>query len=116
METIKTENINTQKVNQNFKIVLPIELLEYLCKDYAYKNSKRLTKLQAFNDLVQRHCLAKNTGHEMYVNIAHLSKAWSWSRVTVGAFISDLSIMDIVNINNTPTSKIVSLNDTIFLS
>ena len=113
MTAIKVENIKSRDVNLNYKIHLPLEILDYLCNDYTYKNTKRLTKLQAFNDLVQRHCAAINTGSQMIVNIAQLSKAWNWSRVTVGAFISDLSIMDIVIISNTPTSKLIALNDAI---
>lgn len=35
MTAIKVENIKSRDVNLNYKIHLPLEILDYLCNDYT---------------------------------------------------------------------------------
>ena len=40
---------------KNYHVRMSSDLLKFLCGDYTYKNAKRFSRLQAFQDLVTRH-------------------------------------------------------------
>lgn len=107
----------TQKlksIDKKLAVVVPLELIDYLCNDYAYRNPNRYSKLEAFRNLVMLHCSAKEKGSEkMNASIAQLSKAWNWSRPTVSAFVNDLAVLDILDVETTATSKAISLKSSI---
>lgn len=95
-------------------VAVPLELIDYLSNDYAYRNPNRYSKLEAFRNLVMLHCSAKEKGSEkMSASIAQLSKAWNWSRPTVSAFVNDLAVLDILDVETTATSKAISLKSSI---
>ena len=99
--------------NGNLMVVLPFELIAYLSNDNVYKNPKRFSKLEAFKDLIVRYCSAVGSGKKMNANIAQLSKAWNWSMATVCSFVNDLAVLDVLDVDVTPTSKIISLKDSV---
>lgn len=101
----KTDTTN----NGSHMVVVPFELIDYLSNDNAYRNPKRYSKLEAFRDLIMRYRNAIGSGEKMSANIAQLSKTWNWSRTTVCGFVNDLAVLDVLEVNVTPTSKVISL-------
>lgn len=64
---------------KNYHVRMSSDLLKFLCGDYTYKNAKRFSRLQAFRDLVARHCTSERKQEDMVANIECLSKSWGWS-------------------------------------
>ena len=74
-------------INKNYHVVIPFELLEFLSVDYSYKNKRRFSRLQAFQNLIEYYSASKSKKETMAVNIERLSKAWGWSRPSVMKFV-----------------------------
>lgn len=98
-----------QTDNKEYDVRMPSALLEFLCGDYTYKNTRRFSRLQAFRDLVVRHCISERKQEDMAANIECLSKSWGWSRPSVMKFIQNLEAMEILEVFNVVTSKMVRL-------
>lgn len=74
-------------------ITVSMRLMHYLFKEEKeQKNSKKMTKAQAFYDLLAKQQLAELTEDLDWVNrgIMQLAKSWGWNRPTVNAFIDRL--------------------------
>ncbi|WP_315330085.1 hypothetical protein [Segatella oulorum] len=94
---------------KNYHVRMSSDLLNFLCGDYTYKNAKRFSRLQAFRDLVARHCTSERKQEDMVANIECLSKSWGWSRPSVMKFIQNLETMNVLEVFNVVTSKMVRL-------
>ena len=94
---------------KNYHVRMSSDLLKFLCGDYTYKNAKRFSRLQAFRDLVARHCTSERKQEDMVANIECLSKSWGWSRPSVMKFIQNLETMNVLEVFNVVTSKMVRL-------
>ena len=54
MNSNKKEGIEDGiSINKNYHVVIPFELLEFLSVDYSYKNKRRFSRLQAFQNLIE---------------------------------------------------------------
>lgn len=95
--------------NKDYDVRMSSELFEFLCGDYTYKNTRRFSRLQAFRDLVVRHCTSERKQEDMAANIECLSKSWGWSRPSVMKFIQNLEAMGVLEVFNVVTSKMVRL-------
>lgn len=84
----------------NPKIVCNFKLLQALCPNYQHKITNRkspsgankLTKAEAFFDLVNRQRLALITTGDDVINISviSLSDSWGWNRKTTRNFLEEL--------------------------
>ena len=76
------------------------------------KKSEKLTKVEAFNDLIERQRIALLTSDDEYMkgNVLEFSKAWGWDRETVNRFLERLQELDIVTISMTGNRKAIKLN------
>lgn len=111
------ENITTSELHgkkDGFVIRMSSELLAYLCNDYAYRNPNRFSRLKALQDLLIRYQEAKQSSSQMNVNIAQLIKAWGWSRPSVLAFVEQLEKLEVLEVCNMVTSKVVHLKPGLF--
>lgn len=111
------ENITTSELHgkkDGFVIRMSSELMAYLCNDYAYRNPNRFSRLKALQDLLNRYQEAKQSSSQMNVNIAQLIKAWGWSRPSVLAFVEQLEKLEVLEICNMVTSKVVHLKPGLF--
>lgn len=109
-----TNNTNTgnngiQSDGKNYHVMIPFELLAFLSDDYSYKNKSRFSRLQAFQNLVERYYTSWSKQEDMAVNIERLSKSWGWSRPSVMRFVQFLEAKEVLEVFNVVTSKIVRL-------
>ena len=76
------------------------------------KKSEKLTKVEAFNDLIERQRIALLTSDDEYMkgNVLEFSKVWGWDRETVNRFLERLQELDIVTISMTGNRKAIKLN------
>ena len=56
-----------------------------------------------------RNCISESKQEDMAANIECLSKSWGWSRPSVMKFIQNLEAMEILEVFNVVTSKMVRL-------
>lgn len=68
------------------------DLWSMLFKDSSSQGSHKLSKAEAYFDLLRRHRLATLTKNDSYLDggILALAKAWLWDRNTVKKFIDSL--------------------------
>ena len=76
------------------------------------KKSEKLTRVEAFNDLIERQRIALLTSDDEYMkgNVLEFSKAWGWDRETVNRFLERLQELDIVTISMAGNRKAIKLN------
>ena len=76
------------------------------------KKSEKLTKVEAFNDLLERQRIALLTSDDEFMkgNVLEFSKAWGWDRETVNRFLEKLQEFDIVTISMAGNRKAIKLN------
>lgn len=116
MNSNKKEGIKDGiSVNKNYHVVIPFELLEFLSVDYSYKNKRRFSRLQAFQNLIEYHSTSESKKETMAVNIERLSKAWGWSRPSVMKFVMFLESKNILEIFSVVTSKMVRVRNEIIV-
>ena len=102
-------------INKNYHVVIPFELLEFLSVDYSYKNKRRFSRLQAFQNLIEYYSASESKKETMAVNIERLSKAWGWSRPSVMKFVMFLESKNILEIFSVVTSKMVRVRNEIII-
>ena len=73
-------------------VLTDYDLWSMLFKDSSSQGSHKLSKAEAYFDLVRRHRLATLTKNDSYLDggILALAKAWLWDRNTVKKFIDSL--------------------------
>ena len=101
--------------SKNYEIRMSPDLLELLCCDYTFKNPRRFSRLQAFQNLVERYCTARMQQEDMAVNMERLSKSWGWSRPSVMRFIQNLEALNVLEVFSVVTSKMVRLRKDIIV-
>ena len=76
------------------------------------KKSEKLTKVEAFNDLLERQRIALLTSDDEFMkgNVLEFSKAWGWDRETVNRFLEHLQELNIVTISMAGNRKAIKLN------
>ena len=108
------ERMNTIEQNNSdktqLKIVTDTRLWNLLLQ--GMKKSEKLTKVEAFNDLIERQRIALLTSDDEYMkgNVLEFSKAWGWDRETVNRFLERLQELDIVTISMAGNRKAIKLN------
>ena len=108
------ERMNTMEQNNSdktqLKIVTDTRLWNLLLQ--GMKKSEKLTRVEAFNDLIERQRIALLTSDDEYMkgNVLEFSKAWGWDRETVNRFLERLQELDIVTISMAGNRKAIKLN------
>lgn len=106
---------DAEKERKDYVIRMSTDLLDLLCCDYAFKKSKRFSRLQAFQNLVERYCTAKTQEEDMAVNMERLAKSWGWSRPSVMRFVRKLETLKVLEVFNVVTSKMVRLREDVII-
>lgn len=120
MNIIPNTSLPQSDVRSGFKITTDFQLWQYLfSKDMPEikplgKKPSKLTKAQAFYDLLSRYNLSLLTGSENIkkMTFQSLSEAWRWHRNSVSIFLRELEQMGVITIMDSDNSKVIVLNDT----
>ncbi len=77
------------------------------------KKSHKLSRLEAFCDLLNRHSFAALKGGDEHIEgtVHRLAKAWGWDRVTVSHFLTNLEQIGAVTIDTGGIRKAVKVNN-----
>ena len=87
-----------------------IPLWSYLLSGQK-KSTRKLSRVEAFYDLMQRQYTALHDGRERWLqgNVSELSCAWHWSRDTTASFLDKLEQLDVLISFTTGNSKAFKL-------
>ena len=112
----KVQGVDSKIWELSDEIVLPINVFIYLANDRAYNNPQRLSKIQAFVDLVEHYLDSLQNEQDAALNIAKLSRRWNWTRPTVIAYVNKLKAMNAFEVEDSKEGKNVSINSNILSS
>ena len=108
-------NINNSDTS-NFKFTSDYKTVDFLVGDQKVRTEKRkrtrLTKAEAFFDLLSRQRLAISTNDERYINdsIQQLAEAWGWQRPTASKFINKLVELGAIKLAPHANKSVVRIN------
>jgi hypothetical protein len=93
------------------------ELWSLLFKDSSPQRSRKLSKAEAYFDLVKRHRLATLTKNNNYLDggILALAKAWRWDRNTVKKYIDSLCSIGAATIKKVGNKIVISITNVTYL-
>ena len=93
------------------------DLWSMLFKDSSSLGSHKLSKAEAYFDLVRRHRLATLTKNESYLDggILALAKAWLWDRNTVKKFIDSLCAIGAATIKKVGNKTAIFITNVTYL-
>ena len=83
-----------------------IRLWSYLLSGQK-KTTRKLSRVEAFYDLMQRQYTALHDGRERWLqgNVSELSCAWHWSRDTTASFLDKLEQLNVLTSHAVGNSK-----------
>ena len=111
--SMKQENRQNQYAEFSMTISTSRELWCYLFRGQK-NSSKKLTRIEAFHDLIERQYAALQEESEyIFGSISSLSRAWHWDRDTTSAFITDLEEFGVVSRYDMGKRAVLKLNCTI---
>ncbi len=114
-----TEDCFSQSSKQPPKMTIntDYDLWSLLFKDSSSQGSQRLSKAEAYFDLVRRHRLAMLTKNDCYLGggILYLAKAWRWDRGTVKKFIDSLCAIGAATIEKVWNKTVISITNVTYL-
>lgn len=93
------------------------DLWNMLFKDSSSQGSHKLSKAEAYFDLVRRHRLATLTKNDSYLDggILALAKAWLWDRNTVKKFIDSLCSIGAATIKKVGNKTAIFITNVTYL-
>lgn len=93
------------------------DLWSMLFKDSSSLGSHKLSKAEAYFDLVRRHRLATLTKNNSYLDggILALAKAWLWDRNTVKKFIDSLCSIGAATIKKVGNKTVIFITNVTYL-
>lgn len=93
------------------------DLWSMLFKDSSSQGSHKLSKAEAYFDLVRRHRLATLTKNDSYLDggILALAKAWLWDRNTVKKFIDSLCAIGAATIKKVGNKTAIFITNVTYL-
>ena len=93
------------------------DLWSMLFKDSSSLGSHKLSKAEAYFDLVRRHRLATLTKNDSYLDggILALAKAWLWDRNTVKKFIDSLCSIGAATIKKVGNKTAIFITNVTYL-
>ena len=112
----KSMNGTTESAERKYSIYIPFELMDFLGNDLMIVSPKRFSKIKAFRYLLSQHIDGLENGELKRNYISQLSKDWKWTRQTVVSFLKSLQEMNVIDIKQILSAKMVSINPTIIVS
>ena len=113
------EDSFSQSSNQPPKMTVSTDydLWSMLFKDSSSQGSHKLSKAEAYFDLVRRHRLATLTKNDSYLDggILALAKAWLWDRNTVKKFIDSLCSIGAATIKKVGNKTAIFITNVTYL-
>ena len=93
------------------------DLWSMLFKDSSSQGSHKLSKAEAYFDLIRRHRLATLTKNDSYLDggILALAKAWLWDRNTVKKFIDSLCSIGAATIKKVGNKTAIVITNVTYL-
>lgn len=92
--------------SEDIVLVIPTDyrLWSLLFQDMPKKHLRRLTRPQAFFDLIKRHRMAVQIPGQTIAagGYQELAESWGWDRTTVRRFIQNLADIGVVSTETTP--------------
>lgn len=103
---------NTQQNNALAGLTIQTDIALWQLLLQGMKKSNKLSRAEAFFDLIDRHCIAMLKGENDHISgtIHNMAKAWGWDRDTVARFLDNLQQLGVVTINSDGNRKTVRLN------
>lgn len=107
MTTPKIQQNNTLA---NVRINTDIGLWKMLLQ--GIKKTHKLSRVEAFYDLIDRQCFSLIKGDNVYLNgtITEMAKAWCWDRETVTRFLDSLEQAGMLTIETEDNRKVFRLD------
>ena len=113
------EDSFSQSSNQPPKMTVSTDydLWNMLFKDSSSQGSHKLSKAEAYFDLVRRHRLAMLTKNDCYLGggILDLAKAWRWDRNTVKKFIDSLCAIGAATMEKVGNETVILITNVSYL-
>lgn len=103
-------------IGKKYSICIPFELVDFLCNDFTRISPRRFSKAKASRYLLSRHIDGLENGELKRNYISQLSKDWKWTRPTVVSFLKSLQQMNVIDIKQILSAKMVSVNPTIIVT
>lgn len=93
------------------------DLWSMLFKDSSSQGTHKLSKAEAYFDLIRRHRLATLTKNDSYLDggILALAKAWLWDRNTVKKFIDSLCSIGAATIKKVGNKTAIFITNVTYL-
>lgn len=103
---------NTQQNNALAGLTIQTDIALWRLLLQGMKKSHKLSRVEAFYDLIDRHCIAMLKGESDHIagTIHNMAKAWGWDRETVAKFLDNLQQLGMVTIDTDGNRKTVRLN------
>ncbi len=103
---------NTQQNNALAGLTIQTDIALWRLLLQGMKKSHKLSRVEAFYDLIDRHCIAMLKGEDDHISgtIHNMAKAWGWDRETVAKFLDNLQQLGMVTIDTDGNRKTVRLN------
>lgn len=98
-------------------VMTDYDLWSMLFKDSSSQGTHKLSKAEAYFDLVRRHRLATLTKNDSYLDggILALAKAWLWDRNTVKKFIDSLCSIGAATIKKVGNKTAIFITNVTYL-
>lgn len=103
-------------IGKKYSICIPFEVVDFLCNDFTRISPRRFSKAKASRYLLSRHIDGLENGELKRNYISQLSKDWKWTRPTVVSFLKSLQQMNVIDIKQILSAKMVSVNPTIIVT
>ena len=103
---------NTQQNNALAGLTIQTDIALWRLLLQGMKKSHKLSRVEAFYDLIDRHCIAMLKGEDGHTSgtIHNMAKAWGWDRDTVGRFLDSLQQLGMLTIITDGNRKTFQLN------
>ena len=100
------QNKEQDKACKQITLQTDIRLWSYLLSGQK-KTTRKLSRVEAFYDLMQRQYTALRDGRERWLqgNVSELSCAWHWSRDTTASFLDKLEQLNVLTSHAVGNSK-----------
>lgn len=102
-------------IEKKYSIHIPFEVMDFLGNDYVIVSPKRFSRIKVFRYLLSRHIDGLEKGELKRNYISQLCKDWKWTRPTVVSFLKSLQQMNVIDIKQILSAKMVSVNPTIIV-
>ena len=103
---------NTRQSNALAGLTIQTDIALWQLLLQGIKKSHKLSRVEAFYDLIDRHCIAMLKGEDGHISgtIHNMAKSWGWDRETIAKFLDNLQQLGTVTVDTNGNRKTVRLN------